>query len=427
MWRQISNAQIEQLLAQAWQHNPNLQASRAQAKIRESSRRQNLARMLPSLSLNINESSSPYDSLGFQTGVMRSIPAQQNDEDNPMLYSSGSAMLKANWTADIWGRGLLEYHASDLEAQAARLDDHFQNSNLSSQLALAYYDVVTAQEQRKMLHEQRQRSQTLLELVTARAETGSSSVLDVLQQRQQLASLDAQISPVDSLILSSQMQLAELAGLASIKALPSIDGALPSIKTEWEPSLLDSLAGRRTDLRAAALKAEASQARVRAAIRSPLPTLSLQGQAGLQANYTDKLTGQNTWSLGAALSWPIDLVGLQSAKIQQAEANALAISAQYRSQQLAVRFQTRRALVNLQAQQKRAVALDLQRQAAELSYGEAKHRYLAGLETYLSVLSSLASLQQIELALLLARHDLLKAQINTIRAIGLKPHLETAQ
>ena len=193
------------------------------------------------------------------------------------------------------------------------------------------------------------------------------------------------------------------------------------------PKQLEKLARSRSDLRAAELMAQASQARVRSAIRSRLPTLSLQGQAGLQANYADSLVGQNTWSLGAALSWPVDLVGLQRAQIQQAEANAQASSAQYRLQQLSVQYQTRRALVNMQAQQQRVAALDAQRQAANLSYGEARHRYLAGLETYLSVLSSLGSLQQAELALLLARHDLLKAQINTIQAIGLDAQLETVQ
>ena len=77
------------------------------------------------------------------------------------------------------------------------------------------------------------------------------------------------------------------------------------------------------------------------------------------------------------------------------------------------------AAIRLDTEQRaRRDAVRTQSEAARLAYEESVERYLAGLDTYLSVLAAQAANQAADLALLQARRDAVSARIQLHDALG---------
>lgn len=446
-WTHFGDPALEELLSDALSKNGDIEAARARAKMATGVQMQAFSPLLPSASFDTTISTSAYqnsfcqqvESFSSLGGIFEAL---QNDPQslltNPDQFGGGGggtardlctntrAMLNVAWPIDIFGRNSLNYAAQAHEAAAARGDRDAQILALTSMIAEGWYDVVLAEQQVALVSEQLQAQRDLLELIELRYDQGGASGLDVLQQRQQVASTEALLPTARAGRDARKASLAALLG-REVSTLPPVPEALPEPQGLPGVGNPEELAEQRPDLQAAQQRARSARD-ARASAHSGLaPSLTATANAGWTGVFNPDnpdndvlsvMTQQEQWGAGLTLSIPLFGGGVQHGRIRQARAaESMAVNSYNQALRNAVAEVD--GAIRLDVEQRaRRDAVQTQSEAARLAYDESVDRYLAGLDTYLSVLASQAANQAAELTLLQARRDAVSARIQLHDAIG---------
>ncbi len=410
--------------------------------------------LLPSLSFDTTWSTQPLDTFGFQfqasdpsaagaagapstpptgstiptttstggtppTAAPAGAPssAQGQAEEPPELFHTGQGALNARWQLDLFGRNTLAWRASHLEARAGEGDRDAQAIAVTTLIAEAYFDVVVSRQRVAVLEAQRVAQQELLDLLTLRFESGSATGLDVLQQRQVLASTEAALPPTRSALRARELQLATLVGRMPAER-PDVAPGLPAPSPLPPLGRPADLTDHRPDLRASWDRLEAMRQRRTSAWLGLAPTVSANAAAGRQYKWLTEYDDQAFWSVGAQLSVPIFQGGATMAAIEQARGAEHGAVASWNLAWLTAVREVEEALSTDVERRAAHDAAIRQEDAARLSFGESKDRYLAGLDTYLVVLTSQTALQSAELNRLQAHRDLVSARVQLHDALG---------
>lgn len=346
--------------------------------------------------------------------------------------TSFTVSLPIRWELDLYGRFASEHLSAKDMARASELDFEAMRISLAATIVEAYLGLIAVRAERALLDEQLEVNRQYLELVQLRYESGIASAVDVHQQNQQVAALESQrdllegqetVSKNAIHLLLGMTEGGETIDLGDRTDFPVLDDA-PEISIPLE------LFERRPDIRAAAIRIEAYDRRVRAAITAQLPSLTLEfipGYTAIRAisDFSASLPGGGTdfrtgfqWTAGASLDVAVfdGLLGPAITRARRAEVDeALAMYRQlFQSaiveveNSVALDEQQRRALENLERQRGFAVEM------LEAS----KERYQAGLSDFLPVLTALRTLQQTEQGILNAQRNLLTVQVQLYRALG---------
>lgn len=416
-WEQFNDPVLSELVKRGLRGNFDIQTAKERIVQAEAVARQTLAPLLPSVSAEAAWSMRPFDTVSM--GMTTSVPPTTGaSADLPETMQTLTTLLKASYLVDITGKSYVTRQAALLDAAASEADAETQAANLVSLIVQTYFDAVTAKLRLLMVEEQIRNSEELLKLVETRFKTGASNALDVLQQRQQLEAARAQLPLVRAIIDTSRQQLAALVGAGSVKELPEIQPALPELTDAHPLGTPKRLLNARPDLRAAAKRVDASERRERSAVRALLPTLALNGQVGYQMRYLDEVDNRETWSLGVVLSVPLYMGGVNWAALDQARAAKRGASSTLQQSALNAMRQVESAVINERERRERLRTLVAQQEAAKLTLGEARKRYLVGLTDYLNVLASLGTYQGVQLSVLQAEQDVITARIQLLSALG---------
>lgn len=381
---------------------------------------QNLAPLLPTLSWDTSATMAPTDSLGFQFGgavggqvdPMTGMPIEV-----PNLYWTGSSVLVARIGIDLSGREVVNHRAAKRDVEAAQFDRENSSLRLVASLVNAYYDVVAAEAQLRIVEEQLETSRALLEVMELRFEAGQVTGVDLLQQRQQVASTEVLLPQARQQVKTFEQRMSVLMGerpredFAVAADLP----ALPPTPDLGRPS---ELGQRRPDLAAASQRATSAELRVRNAKRQYAPNLSVQAQGGVQAIRITDFNSQWFWNAGATLSVPLYQAGQRQASIRQRQAQARRADVDVDAKTVTAIQEVESALVT---ERERSEALDIYRrqaQAAEAAFEATKQRYLDGDGDYLSVLNALNTSRQAQLSVVTAQRDLISARVSLHQALG---------
>ncbi len=414
-WRSMRDPDLEQLVERGLAGNHDLAAAWSQVASMRALRAQAGSMLLPTASIDLQASTSPYDSLGFQFG---GSGAFGGGGDTPDSYTSASAMLGLGWQPDIWGQQVLSWRSGRYDHLAAQGDRDAAALSLGTLIAGTWYDLVAAGAQLQLLREQRDAVAELLELSEQRYEGGEVTGLDVLQQRQQLAGSEALIPTTRAQVVQLEQALRVLLGEASGQPLPQPPDDLPALPPPPTTGLPLDLLENRPDLRAAEARYRAGHADAQASLRSLLPSLALSAQAGRQYFVTDETSEIDTWTLGGSLSVPLWQARGAHTSIQTSLA-AEDAAAHALSQAVLAAIQDVESSLALEAEQLLQVqAYQRQVEAAQLAWDESREQYLAGHAAYLSVLSAQQAWQQSQLSLLVSQRALLSARISTHEALG---------
>lgn len=408
-WESWGQPELGALVREGLAHNPDLAALDALQRQQQALAAQAMAGFLPALSFDVKGQLSPYDSLGFGFG----LPSMGT---GPEVYGAGSAMLGLSLGVDLWGRQVQGWRASRLEATAAEGDEQARALVLAGAITAAWLDQATASRQLQLVDEQLRVSGELLEIVERRYQAGAASALDLLQQRQQQAALQAQRPLVEASLRTAGLRLATLLGRPLDQAPPPA-AALPSAGPAPAIEAAD-LPQDRPDLRAAAERAQAAGVRAQAAVRALLPSLGLSGSAGWQATWIEDWSQQDTWTVGGQLSVPLFGGGATHAGIRAARAAHEVREQQLLSATRAALQEVEQARVLDEQQARRRQAAATQREAAEAAWEVARTAYAAGTADYLQVQTTLASLLSARLGELQADRDALGARLSLHQALG---------
>jgi NodT family efflux transporter outer membrane factor (OMF) lipoprotein len=236
-----------------------------------------------------------------------------------------------------------------------------------------------------------------------------------------VATARAELNQIDEAIAQGRNRIAYLVG-----ALPERGARLarPTLRIAAAPRIPAdigiALVGRRPDILASRLRADAAASRIRVARAGFYPDISLSALIGLQSLGLGRLVeqGSTIGSAGPAFTLPIFDGGRLRARYRQAGAAYDGAIAAYDATLLAALQEVADAAAGLDAVDVRIADQDAAVKAAEAAYSIARQRYEGGLSTRLALLSAEDRLLARRRLLTDTRARALQLDIALVRALG---------
>ncbi len=434
----FGDAALDGAIDRALAANYDVQAARARLAQADALSWTARASLMPQLSFGLGVNVQPYDALTFGRpdfeiewpDIPGFEPPEEDEDEDPALFWSGSAMLNLGWQPDVFARQAHAHKASRLDVRAAAGDRDALAQATAVRVAAAWFDLAAAKARVAVIDEQIATNEQVLAVAELRFASSDGGGLDVAQQRGQLAATRALLPPARAAVRQLREQLRVLLALEPGEELmepraeipepahtidPVLDEAAVQATVQADP---DELTADRPDLRAAVARAEAARARHVSAGLGLLPTLQLSGNAGVQGVHADEFDTLWTWGAGATLSVPI-FSGLGPwGSVRQARAAEVAAAATLRQATATAQAQVASAVAREDEAIAQLVATEAQLEAAEIAFTISLDRYTSGLTGYSGVLLALASKQAAELSAITVRRERLAARVALLDALG---------
>ena len=330
-------------------------------------------------------------------------------------YSLG---LSSTYELDLWGRIRSEREATILDATATREDINTAAMTLAAEVAEYWIGIISQRRQRQILEEQLQINKTFLELIELRYRKSMASALDVYQQRQIVEKVKAQVPLVEEQEQLLMYQLALLLGKPPRAPIAINRSNLPEPPGIPGTGLPADLLASRPDVRSAGLKLRSADWQVAAARANRLPRISLSASAAYQAPDIDLLFHNWLANLAANLVGPLIDGGYRAAEVDRRRAVVDENLSAYRLIVYTAIKEVEDALLTEKKIREHIDAVEAEREAATRALGEARERYLKGIDNYLPVLTQVLTVQGLEIDLVQRKAELLTARVALYRALG---------
>jgi NodT family efflux transporter outer membrane factor (OMF) lipoprotein len=389
-WTLFNDSQLNTLEEQIDPANQTLQQAEANFRAARAAVRFNRASEAPTI------------------GVTPTVGAVRDSNNQPYFNTSYANSGEGNFVLpfdldyeiDLWGRIRRTVAQAREQAQASAADLETSRLSLHAELAFDYFDLRSADAQRKLLDDTVKAFQSALQLTEDRYNGGASPLSDVTQARTQLQAAQVQATDVDIQRAMYEHAIAVLIGRApatfslapdpitvTAPTIPSIPGMLPS-----------QLLERRPDIASAERSMAAANEQIGIAQTAYYPTLSLSAVAGFAGTSAINWFSwpSRFFAVGPTLSETLFDHGRRRATSDIALAGYDGTVAFYRQTTLTAFQQVEdnlNALHNLEieaGQQRNATA------SAQQSLDLFNTRYEGGVDTYLQVITWQTALLQNE-------------------------------
>ena len=289
---------------------------------------------------------------------------------------------------------------------------------LSAQVTELWLGIMASRAGKTLLEAQLKNNKTYLELLEMRFRASLASALDLDEQQQIVAQVEAQIPLVEAEELALQQQLAVLLGKPPAASLEIHASALPEVPPLPETGLPADVLLKRPDVRAGLAQLQAADYHVAVARADRLPAISLSGGTGYQTGKHDDLFRDWYQTLAASLVLPIIDGGRRRAEVDRTRAVVEERLAQYRESVLEAMREVEEALVRGHKHREYIAGQEKELHYARQAVKEAQARYAKGQSDYLRVIASLTNQQRLERALILSRREMLGFRVDLYRALG---------
>jgi NodT family efflux transporter outer membrane factor (OMF) lipoprotein len=300
-----------------------------------------------------------------------------------------------SYELDLWGRVRRSVAAAREEAQATAADYETAKLSLEAELALDYFELRSADAQKRLLDDTVKAYSDNLQLTLNRFKGGVAPKADVAQAQTQLDT--TRVQDTDVTVQRAQFEHA----IAILIGKPPAEFSLAAAPRNQQPpgipiGLPSELLERRPDIAAAERRVAEANQQIGIARAAYFPTVTLGGTAGFAGSQGSNWFGwpSGFWAVGPALAQTLFDAGRRRATSESARANYDAAVATYRQSSLTA-FQevednvaALRILEDETQQQQQAVA------SSQESLQLFTNRYKGGVDTYLQVITA----QTIELA-----------------------------
>ncbi len=314
------------------------------------------------------------------------------DNSNGLTHINTLAGFDAVWELDLFGKYRREFQAAQADTQAARAARYDVLTAVISDVVRSYVDLRGLQVRAGILHKASDVLQESLRIVDQRYQRGITNELDVALATRELATLQAQVAPLDAAVNAAQYALAVLVGeypesMVQELARPDLIPTMPSPIATGAP--LDLLK-RRPDIQQAERELAAATARIGVATANLFPQIALVGSIGSQAQGWGTTPGlsKHIWSFGPGAVWPLLDFGTLDAEVDIAGLEAQASLATYRKTLLNAVQQVDTAVDAYQAERARLEQLGTAMMAAQRAVELATERYNRGLTDFLNVVDA---------------------------------------
>ncbi|MDM0055100.1 efflux transporter outer membrane subunit [Variovorax fucosicus] len=410
-WRSYGDSQLDALIGQALEHAPSVAAAEARMRQAAATADTSAAARSPQLAFDASVTAQKQ-SYNYLT------PAEATPRG---VEDYARATLDLSWNLDLWGRLRAGLAAATSEAEAARVDVAQARLMLSTAIASAYAELArlyAALDTAKAAFDVRSKT---AELMARRLDNGLEIRGGVRQVDARRATAASEVLALQEQIALQRNRLAALAGAGPDRGLKLERPAAALLQAFAMPQRLSAdLLGRRPDIVAARLRAEAAASRIEQARAAFYPDVNLVAFIGAQTLGIDMLArgGSSIGSIGPAISLPLFDGGRLRAQLRGADAAYGQAVADYERtlvqalQEVADAATSQRALAGQLARIGEAV------EAARDAWRIQNERYVGGLSNYLDVLSA----EDILIAALRSQSDLqsrgFSLDVALVRALG---------
>lgn len=339
--------------------------------------------------------------------------ARRNDDDE--RSSSRFVRPDANFPLDFFGQLKADEQTQIQELAAARASLNQVTTEQALNYVLGYIDAAEADAQKALLEQQADVAGTLLRLAEFRFVQGLASSVDVLQQREQLASLEQQFPVFEGDRQVALRQLELLSGQLPHTLSKPAPLTLPAVADRYAVVTPAELLERRPQLVRAKYELAASDYRFEAALRDRLPSISLSVDAIRFSS------GDVTGFVSAALSGAFDFLdgGRKVAIARQRRVELEQAGIRYVEAWLTALNEIETLLLTAASQAEQMARLRQRLQVADDLLRASRQRYERGVSDYLPVLGALRNQQQLQRDEVALLSDQMRTRARLHSALGL--------
>ena len=385
-WTAFGDPVLDQLQARLLVSNQNLRAVEAQYRqaraLADSARASGFPTVTGSVGMTRGTSGS--------SGSSGSSTASQGPAAVTNSYSLGAS---SSWEADVWGRIARNVEAADARVEASDADLAAARLSARATLAQTYFQLRSAERQKRLLEATVAAYERALELTRNRYAAGVAGRADVVQAESLLRSTRAQTIDVRLSRAQYEHAIAVLIGEAPAAfTLAESDAPLPVAVTPV--SLPSTLLERRPDIAAAERRVAAANAAVGAAQAARFPVLGLTAGAGYRSSDLSELLSLSSryWSLGPTVAASLFDGGAKRAATGQAVAVWDQAVATYRQTVLTAFQEVEDNLVAARLLEHELTEQNAAVTAAAEAEAIALNQYRAGTVSYLNVVTAQTTL-----------------------------------
>jgi NodT family efflux transporter outer membrane factor (OMF) lipoprotein len=410
-WTAYGDKQLNTLMGEALRGAPSMAVARARLLKAEGVAQQQGAALLPQVTGN---ASLDHMKQSYNNGVPPDfVPRGYNNE--------ARVTLDFSYEIDFWGKNRAALAAATSELEAARADAAQARITLATSIAAGYAELERLFSQRDTSQAALQVRQETENLFMQRRLNGLETEGSVKQVVARRAMAEADLLAVDESIALQRNKLAALAGAGPDRGLqlarPVIDMSKPFNLPQELPA---NLLGRRPDIVAARLRAEAAAKQIKVARAQFYPNVNLSAYFGFQSLGTNLLTqsGSSIGSFGPAISLPIFEGGRLHGQFRSASASYDEAVANYDSAVTQALQDVADVAVSERALSGRLNRTEAAADAARDAYRIVRNRYEGGLTNYLDVLNAQDTLLTNLRELSTLRSRLFALDVSMVRALG---------
>lgn len=410
-WKTYGDDQLNGLIEEAVQGSPDLQQAQARMRLAGAALQGAGAALMPEIHANgiFTQEKQSYQYLMPQAA----LPQGWNDY--------GRATLNLAWELDFWGRNRSALAAATSEHQAAQAEVAQARLMLSTAVASAYAELAHL----FSVHDSAEAALTIrtrtVALFRERHEFGLENLANLRQVEAKQAAAEGEWLAVQERIALQRNGIAALLGAGPDRGLAIRRPSARLAGTAGLPSNLAlELLGRRPDIVAARLRAEAAAKRIEQQKAGFYPSVNLMAFVGAQSLGIDNLgrSGSDIGAIGPAISLPIFNTERLQGQLRGARAEYDMAVADYNGtltqalREVADAVTQRKALGGELAAGHAAVA------AAREAHAIVSRRYRGELATSLDVLASEDARITAERALANLETRALMLDVALVRALG---------
>jgi len=380
-WKVYKDDQLDTLIEEGISDSPDMTAALGRLRTASASSRISAAALYPQVTGNAsaNEQKQSYNYL-----------TPENMTPNGWK-DYGRATLDFNWEIDFWGKNRAALAAATSEEAASKAEVEQARLTISTSIASDYAELAHLYMTRDTISKEVDVRHKTLDIIVKRYGNGLETLGAQRNAEARQAAVEGELLQVDEQIALQRNSIAALLGKGPDRGL-SIKR--PSIKVNRHFGLPSNLAlnllGRRPDVIASRLQAEAQAKRIDAKKADFYPNINLSAFIGVQSLGLDMLTrsGSGLGSVGPAISLPIFNAGRLKGELQQTQGQYEVAVGNYNKtvtqalQDVADVAVSQKALAGRLKKSEQAV------KSAEEAYKIARKRYEGGLSNYLDVLSA---------------------------------------
>ena len=325
-----------------------------------------------------------------------------------------------NWELDLFGRVRRSYEAARAERESVEADLQNVGLMVTANVAVSYFNLRALDTEVSVIESTIKARREALGIANERLQAGLTGELDVVREKADLASNEADLAGVRRTRAQLENALATLVGQpASTFRMGKHDLPRQS-PPRVPPGLPSRLLERRPDVAEAERQLAAANARIGVAVAAFFPRINITGAAGFEsATVTDLFNWQSRiWSLGPSISLPIFEGGRNKANLDAARAQYEQGVARYRQQVLAAFQDVENSLSDLRFLAEQAAAQGRAVEAARRTLELSQNQYRNGAVTFLDVTDAERTVFNSERTAAQLLGQRMQATVQLIKALG---------